>query len=198
MICQHPSCGKRSCLTCLHTVEDDADEATHRARCVEFRAYKEMVEKAIESGSQQKCPHCDLTGVKDDGCTHMVCQRCGSSWCYLCGMKEEECLVDDDADQTLYAHNHDWDQHEGRCPMSLISISELDDRWPDTDQDCLEYFHRFRTLCELYEVMKIVGEEKLDELNDSFGIIDASGYTIEEIKDYDNRVLINYRSNDDD
>ena len=194
MICQHPSCGKRSCLTCLHTVEDDADEATHRARCVELRGYKEMVEKAIESGSQQKCPDCELTGVKDDACTHMVCERCQVSWCYFCGMKEEECPVDDCSDQSLSAHNERWERYEERCPMHLENICQVDGRWPYTDQDCLEYFHRYRTICELYEVMKIVGEEKLDELNENFGTIDASGYTVEEIKDYENRVLIKHRS----
>lgn len=154
-----------------------------------------MFETAIESGSQQHCPHCQLKGLKDDGCTHMVCERCGFTWCYLCGMKEEECLVGDDAEQSLSAHNQDWEQHEGRCPMSLVSIHELDDRWPQDDRDCLEYFHRYRTLCKLYDVLKIIGEDKLNKLNDRFGIIDASGYTIEEIKDYENRILINYTSN---
>jgi hypothetical protein len=112
-------------------------------------------------------------------------------------MKDYECLVDDHVQPSLTAHNHDWAEHEGRCPMSLVSIHELDARWPDNDQDCLEYFHRYRTLCQLYDVLKIVGEDKLDELNDSFGIIDASGYTIEEIKDYENRIFIDYSSKDD-
>jgi hypothetical protein len=155
-----------------------------------------MVEKAIETGSQQRCPHCQLTGIKDDGCTHMTCEKCQLTWCYLCGMKEEECLVDDAAEPSLSAHNVEWENHEGRCPMSLVSIHELDDRWPADDRGCLEYFHRYRTLCQLYDVLKIVGEEKLDELNENFGIIDASGYTIEEIKDYENRTLVEYSSND--
>ncbi|CAF1104668.1 unnamed protein product [Rotaria sordida] len=196
--CQHPSCGKRSCLICLHAIKDDNDESIHRSQCIELHSYKEMIEKAAESGSQQHCPHCQLRGIKDDGCTHMVCERCGLSWCYLCGMKEEECLVDDNVEPTFSAHNQDWEQHEGRCPMSLVSIHELDERWPQDDQDCLEYFHRYRTLCQLYEVFKIIGEDKLDKLNNTFGIIDGSGYTIEEIKDYENRILINYSSKTDE
>ncbi|CAF3457778.1 unnamed protein product, partial [Rotaria sp. Silwood2] len=124
-------------------------------------------------------------------------ERCGLNWCYLCGMKEEDCLVDDDAEPSFSAHNQDWNQHEGRCPMSLISIHELDQRWPQDDQDCLEYFHRYRTLCQLYDVLKIIGEDKLDELNYTFGTIDASGYTIEEIKDYERRILIDYSHKDD-
>lgn len=120
------------------------------------------------------------------------------SWCYLCGMKEDECLVDDDAEHSLSAHNQNWERHEGRCPMSLVSIAELDDRWPDDDGQCLEYFHHYRTLCELYEVLKVVGEEKLEELNSNYDLINATGYTIEQIKDYQNRSLINYSTRDDD
>ena len=153
-----------------------------------------MIEKAIESGCQQHCPHCELSGVKDDGCTHMVCERCGLSWCYLCGMKEVECLVGGGAVPSLSAHNEDWAFNKGRCPMSLVSIHELDIRWPENDRECLEYFHRYRTLCQLYDVLKSVGEEKFDEVNRYFGTIEASGYTIEEIKDYENRILIDYSS----
>ncbi|CAF3745589.1 unnamed protein product [Rotaria magnacalcarata] len=194
--CQHPSCGKRSCLICLHNIIDDSDESIHRSQCIELHSYKEMIEKAIEIGSQQHCPHCQLKGLKDDGCTHMSCERCGLTWCYLCGMKEEECLVDDQVEPSLSAHNQNWETHEGRCPMSLVSIHELDERWPQNDRDCLEYFHRYRTLCQLYNVFKVIGEDKFDELNDTFGIIDGSGYRIEEIRDYENRTLINYSSND--
>ena len=110
-------------------------------------------------------------------------------------MKEEDCLVGEDDEPTLSAHNQGWEYHEGRCPMSLASIHERDVRWPEEEGGCLEYFHRYRTLCQLYDVLKIVGEEKLDELNENFGIINASGYTLDEIKDYQSRILIDYSSN---
>jgi hypothetical protein len=190
--CQHALCGKKSCLICLHVIDDD--ESIHQSQCVQLRSYKQIIEKAIESGLQQHCPYCQLTGIKDDGCTHMVCQRCRRPWCYLCGMKENECQVGDGIEASLSAHNTDWESNEGRCPMSLVSIRELDSRWPENDRDCLEYFHRYRTLCQLYDVLKSVGEEKFDEVNRYFGTIEASGYTIEEIKDYENRILIDYSS----
>ncbi|CAF1318090.1 unnamed protein product [Rotaria sordida] len=192
-ICQHPSCSKKSCLTCLHAI-DDNNESKHQSYCVELRSYKKMIEKAIESGSQQHCPYCQLTGVKDDGCTHMVCQRCKHNWCYLCGMKENECKVGDNIEPSLSAHNEDWESHLGRCPMSLISIHQFDIRWPENDQDCLEYFHRYRTVSNLFNVLKLIGEEKFDEVNHYFGIIDTSGYTLQEIKDYENRIFIAYTS----
>jgi hypothetical protein len=154
-----------------------------------------MIEQAIELGSQQRCPYCRLTGIKDDGCTHMVCQRCGRTWCYLCGMKENECLVGQDVVPNLSAHNEDWHLNKGRCPMSLGNIHELDVRWPEDDRDCLEYFHRYQTSGQLFNVFKSIGEEKFDEVNQYFGIINASGYTIDEIKDYENRIFIDYSSN---
>jgi len=51
-------------------------------------------------------------------------------------MKEEECLVDDFAKQSLSSHNSKWKNHEVRCPLNLVSIPELDKRWPENDRDC--------------------------------------------------------------
>ena len=150
------------------------------------------MEAAIEAGCQQRCPHCQLAGLKDDGCTHMVCERCRRAWCYFCGRKDYECKVDDDVEPSLSAHNTNWESNGDRCPMSLQSIQEVDDQWPTDDPDCLEYFHRYRTLGELARVLTDVGEEKFHLINDCFRTIDTSGYTVEEIKSYDNRLLINY------
>ena len=190
--CQHPSCAQKSCLICLHAIENSESESNHRSHCHELRSYKQKFEQAIESGSQQHCPHCQLAGIKDDGCTHMVCQRCQRPWCYLCGMKEEECTVDTNVQPSLSAHNENWYTNEKRCPMSLADIHYLDKRWPEDDQGCLEHFHRYRTLSQLFELLQIVGEEKFDEVNRYFGIINGSGYTIEEIKDWPNQTFIDY------
>jgi hypothetical protein len=34
--------------------------------------------------------------------------------------------------------------------MDLVSIDELDERWPHNDRDYLEYFYLYRTFCQLY------------------------------------------------
>lgn len=192
LTCQSPSCGVRSCLICLHAIDNNVDETEHRHRCADLQSYRQMIEDAIDTGSKQSCPDCDLAGLKDNGCTHMNCDRCGTTWCYLCGMSEDDCVVDDGDEQSLRAHNRDWNEHRGRCPMLLISIQELDEQWPDNDEDCLEYFHRYKTLSQLYTVMKTVGEDKLEGLNREFSLIDVTGYTIDEIKDQRYRTLINY------
>ena len=181
----------KSCLVCRHAV-DDQNLSIHQGRCLELRLCKQMIDEAIDSGSTQHCPYCHLTGLKDDGCTHMVCQRCQRTWCYVCGMKEDECKVPEGTEPSLSAHNADWDSNEERCPMSLLNIRELDERWPDTDRACLEYFHRYRTLNHLHEVFERLGEEKFLEVNHYFGAIDASGYTMEEIQNHKDQKLIQY------
>jgi len=165
---------------------------------MELKTYKKMINQAIELGSLQRCPHCQLTGIKDDNCTHMVCERCELRWCYICGMKEEECDVDEYANRTLSNHNQGWESNKKRCPMYLKYIHNIDHRWPRSDRECLEYLHRCRTLRQLYKVLKIIGEDTFYSLNETFGIIDATGYTIDEIEDHENRVLIKYPTNDDE
>ena len=164
----------------------------HQSKCIELSLCKKMIEDAIDLGSQRRCPNCGLTGVKDEGCTHMTCQRCSEKWCYFCGMMEYQCQVPDGHDLSLSAHNVDWHLMKTRCPMTLNSIHEIDPRWPDDETSCLEYFHKYHTLAELNRVYKILGENTLDEINRFFHIVDASGYTIEQIRDHEDGVLIEY------
>lgn len=178
-------------------MRDDADELIHRTRCVEYRYCKELIQQAIENGSLRKCPHCELTGIKDPNCTHMTCGRCRGTWCYFCGIKEEELDVDDDEYPNFSGHNNGWETNPIRCPMYLSRIAEIDDRWPTDDEDCLEFFHRCLTLRNLHDVLTTIGEDSLQVLNDQFGIINACGYSIDEINDEENRILIKYKSDDD-
>lgn len=148
--------------------------------------------KAVETGSIRRCPHCGLTGVKDNACTHMTCPKCFGSWCYFCGKKEEDCAVDDGEESSLSNHNNSWQTNPDRCPQFLENIIEVDDRWPIDSEKSVEYFHCCLVLRNLYEVLEDIGEETLNELNDKLGIIDACGYSIEDIKNEENRTLIIY------
>ncbi|CAF1507345.1 unnamed protein product [Rotaria magnacalcarata] len=196
LTCQHPNCGKRSCLICSSVVQDDIDELRHRSHCVEYRHCKKLIDEAIATGSLRQCPHCELAGIKDNNCTHMTCARCSGRWCYFCGKKEEDCNAEDDEYPDLSSHNNDWESNPDRCPMYLGKICELDDRWSADDEDCLEFFHRCQTLRNLYDVLESIGEDRLEELNDQCGIIDACGYSFEDIKDEENRILIKYKWDD--
>jgi hypothetical protein len=78
--------------------------------------------------------------------------------------------------------------------MYLIQIYELDDRWPDDEEQCLVMFHRNRSLRLLREVYELLGEERIDQLNRHFGILDTCGFTLEEIL-HEDLTLIRNRNN---
>ena len=48
--------------------------------------------------------------------------------------------------------------------MYLSEIKEVDERWPENDDLCLEFFHRKRTIAKLREWVKQIGEEKYKQL----------------------------------
>ena len=102
---------------------DDADYGRDHSLCRVLRPIKAMVDKAIENGSQVKCPSCGLSGRKDDACLHMKCPRpgCEIEFCYLCGLSVNECdkgapNEEDGETDDIYLHNRDWESNPNRCP----------------------------------------------------------------------------------
>ena len=82
-----------------------------------------------------------------------------------------------------YRHNVAWFSDEGRCPMHLYQIHELDPSWPADDQSALELFHRKRTLRLLKAVYDRIGQEAYTRMAAAvprFGA--ACGFTEEEIR----------------
>lgn len=75
--------------------------------------------------------------------------------------------------------------------MYLTSIGDIDESWPDDEYPCLEYFHHIRSLKFLREAYEKLGSDIFKQLNKQFHIIDASGFTLYEIK-YANIELIDY------
>ncbi|RYF84994.1 MAG: hypothetical protein EOO00_14615, partial [Chitinophagaceae bacterium] len=102
-------------------------------------SYKEMIDKALELGSQQQCPHCQLKGLKDDGCTHIVCMRCEEDWCYCCGKKQSEV----DLPQHRYlGHQSGWQDNNKRCPLYLEDLAIEDDDWPKEGEEAVAMYHQ--------------------------------------------------------
>ncbi|CAF1133135.1 unnamed protein product [Didymodactylos carnosus] len=199
LFCKYIQCRRVSCLVCKHecqTVNDymdeNIDDILGHSKCVELKHDKKIVDLAIINGSMIPCPTCGVSGMKDDNCTHMTCGKCCEYWCYFCGQKQEDCDVPDGHDVSLSNHNIDWDSNSQRCPMYLVSIKEFDQRWPDDDYECLEYFHRYRTLTLLYEVCKIIGEEKMNEIDEHFHSLHSCSYTMKEIQESGKSILIDY------
>ena len=70
--------------------------------------------------------------------------------------------------------------------MYMTEISQVDDRWPEDDQECLEFFHRkraIRLLRDFVEEITVENYKKLIEVFPQCG--DGSGFTLEEIQSED-------------
>merc|ERR1719382_1547864 len=58
--------------------------------CAEYRKRMAREERLVEQGAlrdTKACPVCGVRTEKTGGCNHMTCQRCGSDWCWVCGVK---------------------------------------------------------------------------------------------------------------
>ncbi|CAF1541103.1 unnamed protein product [Rotaria sp. Silwood1] len=201
--CQHPQCLKVSCLICRkacpkfqndYGTDDELDEMEKHFKCAELANDKHIVDQYLESGQKIACPKCGLAGMKDDACTHMTCPTCSQLWCYFCGKKVEDCERARDGTNGIFDHNHNWNCNPNRCPMYFTQICDIDDRWPDDEEQCLVMFHRNRSLCLLREVYQKLGKERMDELDHHFNIISTCGFTLEEILNED-LTLIKYPDN---
>ncbi|CAK0838181.1 unnamed protein product [Prorocentrum cordatum] len=183
----------------------------HIVGCASLRGAKQKVDKAMEAGQKMPCPGCGLAGMKDEACTHMNCPRCQTSWCYLCGLSAHDCdkkpprpgqRPDD-----IFLHNADWEVNSKRCPMYLTQILEVDPAWLGadfeegdevTDDRCLAYFHRWRTIKLLQEVRDDVGADTFEQVWLHFASVRRAGYELEDIVHTDTTMLIDRDAYGDD
>ncbi|CAF1057825.1 unnamed protein product [Didymodactylos carnosus] len=205
MYCPHPDCGKRSCLICRgelpnfqenYDYPDNEEEyeikmitLSKHFKCTELKNEKKLLDDTLEQGQKLPCPNCGLSGMKDEQCTHMICPNCSQQWCYFCGKTLEDCDKETRYG-TIYDHNVNWECNPLRCPMYFTQIGDIDDRWPDTEEDCLFLFHRKRSLRLLRNIYEQWGEEKFNALNAHFHSIDSSGFTMDEIKNEDLQLIV--------
>ena len=136
-------CGETTCNVCKHKLtkfesdeldlSDDelvADQTTsegqymRHARCKELEVLKARFDQVIEYAATRRCPTCGVAGMKDEACTHMVCGDCQTTWCYVCGLPENQCDKEDPKGN-IYSHNADWRENERRCPWFLEGICEV-------------------------------------------------------------------------
>lgn len=66
-----------------------------------------------------RCPHCNTTTERRDGCNHITC-ICGTHWCYVCGYSADKTKRLDEQESELYGHLGD----PGGCGL-----------WPRQHQD---------------------------------------------------------------
>jgi hypothetical protein len=204
LYCEHPECGKISCLICRKALpkilndygnDEEIAEMERHFKCTELADDKHKFDQYLELGPKVPCPSCGLAGMKDDACTHMTCPTCAQLWCYFCGKKVEECNRTQNGTNGILDHNYHWEFNPNRCPMYLTQICDLDDRWPEGDEEqCLVIFHRIRSLRLLREIYGILGEERINELNEHFNILTTCGFTLDEIL-HEDLTLIKHRDN---
>ena len=194
VFCLNEKCKKLSCFYCHkqcadadeeQETEDAVEDFEEHFECAELSEIKQKLEKAIEAGTKTNCPRCGLGGRKDDACTHMTCVKCRCVFCYFCGEQEDD-------NETIYAHNADWPTTEGRCPMYLTELSEVDERCPDDDDLCLDFFHRIQIMKNLKKVIECNNLAEVRRVEAKYKIIKNSGFTIEKIlTENENLILIN-------
>ncbi|CAF3319047.1 unnamed protein product [Rotaria socialis] len=192
--CERPDCRKSSCLICRKVcprfrnnfaTEAQQMEMIKHFTCESLAYEKSLFDQAVERGQKVPCPKCGLSGMKDDACTHMTCPTCAEVWCYFCGLGIELCDKSVDGTNSIFDHNYKWDTNPKRCPMYFTQIQDVDRRWADNEIDCLNRFHRIRSLRLLREVFEQLGSERIQALNNHFHSLDACGFTVDEITNED-------------
>ncbi|CAI2374492.1 unnamed protein product [Moneuplotes crassus] len=194
--CKKQDCKKGSCSICfkefkipegMAVTEDELEEMkeeggmlTHH-KCYEYKDIKEDWDKAIESGTKRYCPKCKVGGVKDDACTHMVCDNCDTIWCYFCG-KEEAKLNKSDPKGSIYRHNDDWHINPKRCPMYLIDIGQIDQRWnTENDEEAKEFFHKILIYKNVKKFFRKYKRRDFKALCKVFPSVDNHGFNLTKI-----------------
>lgn len=93
------------CPTCLARVCASCDVEFHEGlTCAEFKGG--MTEDTLaynkwrEENGVKACPRCQTDIVKDGGCNHMTCTRCGGHICWVC----MQMFADEDSGKGVYAH----------------------------------------------------------------------------------------------
>ncbi|CAF1357770.1 unnamed protein product [Adineta steineri] len=202
--CQHAECGIMSCLICrkacpkfrnMYCTDEEFTELQQHFKCSDLADDKHMFDQYLELGQKVPCPNCGLAGMKDDACTHMTCPTCSQLWCYFCGKKNEDCNKAQDGVNGIFDHNYNWHTNPDRCPMYFTQIFDIDDRWPDDEEQCLAMFHRNRSLRLLREVYEKLGKERIEQLDEHFNILTTCGFTLDEILKEDLTLIKNRDAN---
>eukprot|EP01084_Bolivina_argentea_P175334 303661_1 len=81
--CDNAACGKEYCLSHsnAHPMDEDCESYENRTR--KENKLNEMALQEMGDGVKP-CPQCEFRIMKNGGCNHMKCVKCGCSFCWLC------------------------------------------------------------------------------------------------------------------
>jgi len=203
LYCKNDNCKRVTCYYCkgqciipkdggYNPDEIDKPESTsfiYHEICGELGPYKSMIENAIQRGTGGACPSCGHKGRKDDACNHIRCINCHDMYCYVCGLSEANCDKEDPA-KDIYSHNTNWHNNAKRCPMYLFLINEVDDRWSEDGDECLDFLSRINTIKYLKQAIDDMGFPLFERLQKKYDSIKNCGFTIDEIMNTNTTVII--------
>lgn len=70
-----PQCAELTCKQC--------SQQYHYNSICDFK--QRMIEDRMSQAIVKACPSCGTRYIKVEGCNHMICPRCNTEFCYLCG-----------------------------------------------------------------------------------------------------------------
>jgi hypothetical protein len=200
------SCKRGSCTICKGSIRipprgeihdddwdleaNDANSYVFHMECAHLAPYLKAFQDALEEGTGTRCPSCGFLGRKDDACTHITCPSCQIEFCYVCGIATAN-LDKIPTSQLIHGHNADWEYNSKRCPMYLYEINDIDDRWPeDNDNECVGYLSRLKTVANLRTAVEYMGLDIYHKLRAKYKIVRNCGYSEAEIFDTDTTLII--------
>ena len=128
--------------------DQENDPVTGAGACPQV-IFQKRIENVIEKCASRACPTCGLRGYHDNECTHIKCQKCSESWCYICGEKLSH----------IFLHNDEWQIDNGQCPLYFSEINNFDKDWNTSGTaDGLSLFHKLLTEYHLFVLHQEVGE----------------------------------------
>eukprot|EP00484_Ammonia_sp_Unknown_P030172 CAMPEP_0197028730 /NCGR_PEP_ID=MMETSP1384-20130603/8340_1 /TAXON_ID=29189 /ORGANISM="Ammonia sp." /LENGTH=439 /DNA_ID=CAMNT_0042457773 /DNA_START=112 /DNA_END=1431 /DNA_ORIENTATION=- len=120
--CSNSACGKQYCV--YHSNAHAMDETceSYELRTAKETKINEMAMKEMGDGCKP-CPQCEFRIVKNGGCNHMKCVKCGCSFCWLC------CEVVEDApvpshykDENSKCNGQQFTGDSEQPPVSILII----------------------------------------------------------------------------
>ena len=199
LLCKNPSCSQLTCLICHKTIsyspdhilpfkslksnqtyiksmiENINEEIKIHEKCSEYSHLIFKIEKELEDSTSRKCPNCNYRGRKDENCTHIYCESCGHSWCYICLQKIDE------------YHNSSKNSASGYfsefCPMYMYNICEIRSSWPGDSDEALAKFHRHLALYQLNNLYNSLNDDEkyyFESIEEDFPQV-LNGFSVSEI-----------------
>ena len=110
------------------------------------------IDKVVCEASSVKCPNCEVPTILSSGCTHMKCQRCGTIFCYFCGIKINTV--------SLLDHNRNYRIDKSKCPIFLAGHPLILPKKDASSEEQNSVFIFYRTLRMLRALKEKYSEDE--------------------------------------